>query len=526
MLYRFEIFEVDTAAQELRRGGSVQPVEPQVFALLVYLLESRDRVVSRDDILAAVWNGRIVSDAALSSRVKAARQAIGDDGKTQRLIRTVHKRGFRFVGDATASDTSVQSAPAAVAHAEQPVPTEGRLLLHDPLVVPTSQPSIAILPFQTIGEPGVMAEGLAHDLITRLGRTRWLFVIARGSAFRFIGSAESPAAIAGRLGVRYIAHGVVQSEGRRIRVHAALTDSSNGAEVWSEQFDRVRDDLFAIQTDIADAIAGAVETHIESIERGRSLLKPSENLDAWEAYHRGCWHMYQFRPEHYEEAERFFLRSIELEPASPRPFSGLSFVHWQRAFLEISKDRAGEIARAKEFAEQAVALDPRDPQGYHALGRALHLSGEREASEQELQKAVDLNPSFALGHYSLSFALYFGGLFDEAQVAVTRAQRLSPYDPMRFAMLAMKAMNLVGLGAYEEAADLIAKAVEESNAHYHILGIAAFVFDAAEKPAQSQAYLARLRAIRPEYSSETYLRAFPLFRAEDISRTKRVFGSS
>ncbi len=170
--------------------------------------------------------------------------------------------------------------------------------------------------------------------------------------------------------MRYIAHGAVQSAGRQIRVHAALTDAEKGAEVWSEQFDRVRDDLFAVQTEISDAIAGAVETQIEFLERGRSLLKASENLDAWEAYHRGCWHMFRFRPEHYEEAERYFLRSIELDPTSPRPLSGLSFVHWQRAFLEISQDRAGEISRARELAEQAIGLDPRDPQGYNALGRA------------------------------------------------------------------------------------------------------------------------------------------------------------
>jgi tetratricopeptide (TPR) repeat protein len=293
--------------------------------------------------------------------------------------------------------------------------------------------------------------------------------------------------------------------------------------VWSEQFDRMRDDLFAVQNEIADAIAGEVETQIEFIERGRSLLKPSENLDAWEAYHRGCWHMYKFRPEHYEEAERYFLRSIELERTSPRPYSGLSFVHWQRAFLEIGKDRAGEIARATELAEQSIALDPRDPQGYHALGRARHLSGDTEAAERELQKAVDLNPSFALGHYSLAFALYFAGLNEESQRAVVRAQRLSPYDPMRFAMMSIKAMSLVSSGAAEEAASLMTQAVEESNAHYHILAIAANVFAAAGKADLAADYLSRLRAIRPGYDLDTYLRAFPIFRAEDIRTAQLLF---
>jgi TolB-like protein len=524
VIYRFDNCQLDTAAQELRRGGVVQPVEPQVFALLAFLVENRDRMVSRDDILDAIWQGRIVSDAALSSRIKAARQAVGDDGRAQRLIRTVHKRGFRFVGMVETGDAQAKAGRASPGYAaREAVLPEAELFTATAVQLP-SEPSVAILPFQTIGEPsGVLAEGLAHDLITRLGRARWLFVIARGSAFRFRGADRDPAGVAATLGVRYVAHGAVQTAGRRVRVHAALTDRTSGAEIWSEQYDRSRDDLFAVQTEISDSIAASVESQIEFSERGRSLLKPPENLDAWEAYHRGCWHMFKFRPEHYEMAERYFLRSIELDRSSPRPRSGLSFVHWQRAFLEISKDRAGEIARARELAEEALSLDPRDPQGYHALGRAYLLAGDVPAAEGELQKAVDLNPSFALGHYSLAFSLYLAGLMEEGLESVGRAERLSPYDPMRFAMFAIKAMQFVSMGATDEATDLAVRAVKESNAHFHILAIAAHVFAQAGRPADSAEYLRRLHAIRPGYDAETYLRAFPLFRSEDVEVARRVF---
>jgi tetratricopeptide (TPR) repeat protein len=200
-------------------------------------------------------------------------------------------------------------------------------------------------------------------------------------------------------------------------------------------------------------------------------------------------------------------------------------VHWQRAFLEISKDRAGENARATELAEEAIALDPRDPQGYHALGRAHLLSGDIEGSERELQKAVDLNPSFAIGQYSLARTLLFAGLAEESQEAANKAERLSPYDPMRFAILSTKAMNLLSFGALDEAVKLIEQAVEESNAHYHILAMAAVIFAAAGKAGQSADYLARLHAIRPAYDFAAYMRAFPLFRAEEIAQVRRVFGS-
>ena len=336
----------------------------------------------------------------------------------------------------------------------------------------------------------MLAQGLTHDLITRLGRARWLFVIARGSAFRFA-DAHDPQEAAARLGVRYIVQGAVQAAPPRIRIHAVLVDTTTRAEIWSEHYDRGLDDLFAIQGDISDAIAGAIEAQIEQAERGRSLLKPSESLDAWEAYHRGCWHMYKFRAEHYEEAERYFRRSIELDPSSPRPFAGLSFVHWQRAFLELRPDRAGEIARARELAEEAIALDPRDPQGYHALGRAYHIAGDLTASERELQNAVDLNPSFALGHYSLAFSLFFGGLTEESLNSVSRAQRLSPYDPMGFAMSALKAMDLARIGEFEEATRLISLAARQSNAHYHILALAAHIHRLAGEAEAAATYLAR-----------------------------------
>ncbi len=515
MIHRFGAFELDEAAQELRRDGASVPIEPQVFALIALLARNGGRLVSKEEIVDTIWQGRAISDAALSSRIKTARQALGDSGKDQRHILTVRKRGFRFVAPI---DPPAVAALPAQAEPLPPFPAA-------PPELP-AEPSVAVLPFRTIGDPGdraVLAQGLTHDLITRLGRARWLFVIARGSAFSFADSPYDPHEAAAKLGVRYIVQGAVQAAPPRIRVHAVLVDSVTRAEIWSDHYDRGVDDLFAIQSDISDAIAGAIEAQIEQAERGRSLLKPSQSLDAWEAYHRGCWHMYKFRAEHYEEAERYFRRSIELDPTSPRPFAGLSFVHWQRAFLELRPDRTGEIARARELAEEAITLDPRDPQGYHALGRAFHIAGDLTASERELQHAVDLNPSFALGHYSLAFSLFFGGLTEESLIAVSRAQRLSPYDPMGFAMSALKAMDLARIGEFDEATRLVALAARQSNAHYHILALAAHIHLLAGDAATAGTYLARLRAIRPEYNAETFLRAFPYFRREDLEIAGKLF---
>lgn len=517
MIHRFGTFELDEAAQELRRDGAAVAVEPQVFALMALLVRNSGRLVGKDEIVEAIWQGRAISDAALSSRIKAARQALGDTGKDQRHILTVRKRGFRFVAPL---EQPVSGATAMPCAAPDPHPESIR-----PPELP-AEPSVVVLPFRTLGDPNeraVLAQGLTHDLITRLGRARWLFVIARGTAFHFAEVEHDPLDAAARLGVRYIVQGAVQAAAPRIRVHATLIDAVTRSEIWSEHYDRGLDDLFSIQSDISDAIAGAVEAQIEHAERGRSRLKPSESLDAWEAYHRGCWHMYRFRAEHYEEAERFFLRSIELDPTSPRPFAGLSFVHWQRAFLELRPDRQGEIVQARELAEQAIALDPRDPQGYHALGRAYHIGGDLAGAERELQAAVDLNPSFALGHYSLAFSLFFSGLTEESLNAVGRAQRLSPFDPMGFAMSAIKAMDLARFGEFDEATRLADLAARQSNAHYHILAVGAHIHHLAGNSAGAAAYLGQLRALRPDYSADTYLRAFPMFRRADIESARLIF---
>ena len=248
-----------------------------------------------------------------------------------------------------------------------------------------------------------MADGLSLDIMTRLARTRWLFVISRGSAFMFRNSTEDVKSIALRLGVRYVVQGNVQFLGSRVRIRAALTDAVATREVWAEHYDRNVDDIFDIQDEIANIIVGAVEGEIEQTERQRALLTHPANLDAWSAYHRATWLMYQFTPEAYVEAERLFKLAARLDPNASRVFAGLSFVHWQRAFLEIGKDRDGEIKRALEYAQQALNLDPREPQGHWALGRASLLQEDFDLALEEIEHSIKLNPNFAIGHYSSAF---------------------------------------------------------------------------------------------------------------------------
>ena len=525
MIYHVGPYRIDCDTYEVMRDGEVIATEPQVFEVLVFLIENRQRVVTRDDLVEAIWKGRHVSDAAISSRISSARKAVGDDGRSQAAIRTIHGRGFQFVAAVEALDDQDPVPASAVvqesARPDVPAPDLTGIDMRLP-----NRPSIVVLPFQTYCDDEqrrVLGDGLSHDIVTQLGRTRWLFVISRGTAFQFRGEQFDVGMVAEKLGVRYVLQGLVQVLGGRIRVHASLSDGTSGLEVWAEQYDRTIDDIFAVQDDISSQIVGTVESEIEQSERGRALISNPSNLDAWGAYHRGCWHMYRFRPEDYEEAERYFRLAVELDPNSPRAFAGLSFVHWQRAFLEISRDREGEINRALDYAQHSLQLDPRDPQVHWAMGRAHVLRRDFDLAVDSLETAVDLNPNFAMGQYSLGFTQMIACDQERSDTALIAARRLSPFDPMSFAMMAAQAVNAAVEGRLQDAVDLSLRAARQPNAHYHIVALAAFCHALAGEADAAHGYLVRLKAGHPDYRIADYLRAFPYRDDKVVSTVRRVF---
>ena len=263
MRYLFGEFAFDTDRRELHRGADVVSIAPQVFDLLDYLIRNRERVVSKDDLISAIWNGRIVSDAALTTRLNIARGVIGDTGHEQRLIKTLPRKGFRFVGPVLEAhepaDGTVVDNPAE--------PSKAALTLPD-------KPSIAVLPFQNMsGDPDqeYFADGMAEDILTGLSRHRWLFVIARNSSFTYKGRAVDVRQVGRELGVRYVLEGSVRRVSNRVRFTAQLIDTATGNHVWGEKYDGEAEDLFDLQDRITEAVVGILEPTIQlaEIERAR-----------------------------------------------------------------------------------------------------------------------------------------------------------------------------------------------------------------------------------------------------------------
>jgi TolB-like protein len=499
MIYRFGAFQLDTAKVELLADGAVRPVEPQVFALLALLVENRERLVSKDEIVEKVWDGRIVSDAAVASRVKSVRKALGDDGKTQRFVKTVHGQGFRFVAAVNAE----RAAAAAQAGPEPDVQPADQ----------TSRPSIAVLPFRLIGAGGpyaAIADALPHELITELSRLRWLFVTARGSSFRLRGLDADTGEIGRLLGVRYCLSGTVEIAGASLAVSVALIDTRDGGVVWAEHFAGPIDAVHQVREEIRSRILTTLELRIPLHEAALARLSVTENLDAWSAYHLGLQYVYRFNRKDTAAATGLFQRAIGLDPHFARAHAGLSFVHFQTAFMHQTDDLAGELALARRFAVRGLELDPIDPFVNFTMGRTFWLEGDLESSLSWLERATSISPNYAQGIYARAWTEALAGWGPEGRRHVDLAMRLSPLDPLYYAMLGTRAFTHMVSGEDAEAAEWAERAAHSPGAHVLIALIAVAAHALAGDEARAESWAANVRSRNATLTREDFFRAFPM----------------
>jgi TolB-like protein len=357
------------------------------------------------------------------------------------------------------------------------------------------------------GARGGLADGLAHDIITRLAKLRSLRVIAWGSVASLTARGISDGEAGRLLGVDYLATGRVSRGTGQAAVEVELVETRNGTIVWTDVFGRAAD---AIETldGIGDRIVTAVALEVEATERNRAVLKPPHSLDAWESFHRGLWHMYRFNAADNEQAQGLFRAAVRMDPTFARAYAGLSFTHFQNAFLFRTADRSREIGQAMETAGQSLFADDRDPSAHWAMGRALWLRGEPGQAVAELETSVDLSPNFVLGHYTLAFVNSQSGDAGAAISSSDHSRFLSPFDPLLFGMLGSRAMALLRLGRLDESADWAIRAAARPTAHVHILAIAANCLAAAERLDEARAFVARIHRKMPDYGLDDFLTAF------------------
>ena len=403
------------------------------------------------------------------------------------------------------ADGSPQVSAAASLPAVAPNSDSGKHGL-----IATRRASVAVMPFvdqsAATNVPGGPADGLAHDVITRIAKLRSLFVIAQGSVFALRDRRIAPEEAGRMLNTDYVVGGSLYRRGKRLTVSVELVETRTARIVWAEVFDHKSDDIFIVLEELGNRIVASIAQEIETIERNRAILKPPNSLDAWGAHHRGLWHMYRFTRADNEQAQHFFETAVRLDPTFAPALAGLSFTHFQNAYQGWAA-RGPEMDRALATAEQGLMADDRDPAAHWAMGRALWLRGSQDQSIVELEKSIDLSPNFASGHYMLSFVLSQSGDPDRAIEASDYSRHLSPFDPLLFCMHGTRAMALVRLRRFDEAADWGIKTAAHPNAFSHFRAMAAYSLALAGRLDEARTYLASIHKTLPHYGIGDFLAA-------------------
>lgn len=485
MIYRFDQYELDTDRFELRDSGKAVALEPQVFALLTLLVESSGRMVSKDEMIEKIWHGRIVSEAAISSRIKKARKALGDDGKAQRMIHTVHGKGIRFVGD-------LKSAPPAATL--DPSPTIGS---------ESPRPVIAVLPFSNLSgaaEQEYFSDAITQDLITNLSKHRWLSVISRNSSFAYKGKAIDPRQLQQDIGASYIVEGSVLRAGNKIRVTAVLVDANSGRQIWSDRYDRDLEDVFAVQDEITSKIAARLEPEIGASERQKVSRTPRHDLKAWDCFHLGVSHFFKFTADDNIRAQELLQESRELDPNFGEAHAWwayaviLGMVYWDTDPSPETLDAAlAATQRALEIDDQNAV--------FYALKARVQLARREYASAiSENAIAIQLNPSFAAAHCGMADSLAYEGRYDEAIECFENAIELSPNDPQRWAFLTYGALAHIFKRDFHAAIEWTDRASEIPNCQFWTIAHKAVALAYLDDDAGAQRQVSRLLKEQPNFS--------------------------
>lgn len=479
-------------------------MEPQVFDLLVHLVRNRDRVVSKDDLIASVWRGRIVSDSTLSSRINAARRAVGDSGEAQRLIRTVARKGLRFVAE-------VEEAPH-----DRPAEAFAEPSPHAALP-PTDRPAIAVLPFVNMsGDPQqeYFSDGISDDIITALSKLRWFFVIARNSSFSYKGKSVHMSRIAEELGVGYVVEGSVRRGGDRVRINVQLNNAATGSHIWAERYDRDLADMFAVQDEITEAIVAAIEPQLYAAENFRAQRMAPGSLDAWDLVMRALSYFWRVTQQDNLVAQALLEKAIAIDPNCGQALGVLAASHIFGAHMGWAETKTVAPV-AREAALKAIRADSEDPWAHHALGWVYLFSRQFDDALAEFETALSLNPSFAFAQAFHGLALSYCGRWQEADEAARRALRLSPRDPFSALYLGVASYaQFIGRN-YDEAMRLAREATRQRfdfvGAHRVLVAAAGM---AGETGIAAPA-LAKLRRAQPNISLAWIASEMPMRHAAD-----------
>ncbi len=468
MLFLFEDYALDTDRRELMRADRPIALQPQVFDVLAFLISNRGRVVAKDELIDAVWGGRVVSESTLTSRINASRSAVGDSGEAQRLIRTASRKGFRFIGavrETPSSEAPTQRLPIGASPLAARLAPDGK----------TPRLSIVVLPFANLGgnpdhEPFV--DGVTESLTTDLSRIRGSFVIARHTAFTYKGKSIDLKQIGRELGVHYVLEGSILRSGERMRINAQLVDAETSAHVWAERFDKEVANLFAAQDEIVARIARQLDAALVSAEARRAERSP--HPDSMDFYFRGkaCFNQGQ-DPAGLTRAQALFSEALRIDPDNVGALVWTAFIDTTLGASNFNAENgAARLAAAERNAVKALSLAPDHAEAHFVLGFVLGLTKRAERAMAESRHALDLDPNLAFAHAMMGLHALHLGRGEETEGHIREALRLSPFDVQAFPWFAIVGFAKNSLGRYKEAISWLRQGISRNSKfampHFHL----------------------------------------------------------
>ena len=503
--YLFEEFAFDTDRRELHRGADVLAVAPQVFDLLDYLIRNRERVVSKEELVEAVWNGRVVSEVALTTRLNAARSAISDSGAEQRFIKTLPRKGYRFVGRVLEAQASNPDSSAG-ARTEQPEPAPARSGNPATAMNPARRLSIVVLPFNNLGggpEQDYFVDGITESLTTDLSRIADSFVIARNTAFTFKGKTIDARKLGTELTVRYVLEGSVRRGGNRLRINVQLIDAETGNHLWAERFDKAVADLFDMQDEIVSRLANTLNAQLIEVEARRAECSP--HPDAMDLYFQGRLHVNKgITPEYMGQACGFFDRALTLEPGNIEAMVSLAQANIAIGASFFVNDRSVYLDAAERSVIKVLNMAPQHARAHLLLGTIQNLTNRAAQGIAECERALALDRNLADAHGMIGLAKVFIGRSEETEAHIKEALRLSPRDTFSFRWLYFRALANLQLGADSEGIEWLRRSIETNRnyplAHFHLAAALALTGQLDQARAAAQAGL----ALEPTFTIRRY----------------------